>query len=122
MVDVPQDAARLKILEERYTNLSRREQLAEQNLLSFERELTAEMKVMQQRLTETRRHVTEVRERLEILQGQAANSASKHDLRILEAYLNIIQPLQFVTRVEAKKLLEDEIIKRNNQKDTQVAK
>lgn len=98
--------ARLKVLEERYTNLSRREQLAEQNMLSFEKEINSEIKAIQKRILETRKHVSDVNEKLEVLQGQVANAATKHDLRILEAYLNMIQPMEFVTRAEAKKLLE----------------
>lgn len=100
-------AARLKVLEERYTNLSRREQLAEQNMLHFERDLKAELRALQTRLLEARRHVTEVRESLETIQGQVANTVPKHELRVIEAYLNIIQPLEFMTREEAKKLLEE---------------
>ncbi|MBR9702402.1 hypothetical protein GOV10_00050 [Candidatus Woesearchaeota archaeon] len=100
-------AARLKVLEERYANLSRREQLAEQNMLHFERDLKADLRAIQKRLLESRRHTTEVRESLETIQGQVANTAPKHELRAIEAYLNLIQPLEFMTREEAKKLLEE---------------
>lgn len=100
-------AARLKILEDRYTNLSRREQLAEQNLLSFERELNADLRALQERLTETRRHVHEVHERVDIIQGQIAQAASREELRVLDAYLNMIQPMVFATRTDVKKLIED---------------
>ena len=100
-------AARLKVLEERYTNLSRREQLAEKNVLSFERDIRSEMRVLQGRVVDTRKHLSDVRERLETLQGQVGNAAQKYDVRVLESFLNIVQPLSFVTRAEAKKLLED---------------
>ena len=100
-------AARLKILEQRYANLSRREQLSEQNMMSFEKDLRGDLKALQERLLETRRHVSDVKEKLETMHGQVAKTADKHELRILEAYLNMIQPMQFVTRAEAKKLIED---------------
>jgi len=100
-------AARLKILEERYANLSRREQLSEQNTMHFQKDLRGDIRAVQQRLLETRRHASEIREKLEMLQGQVAKTADKHELRVLEAYLNMIRPMQFVTRTEAKKLMED---------------
>jgi len=100
-------AARLKILEERYANLSRREQLAEQNLMHFQKDIRSDIRAVQERLLETRRHASEIQEKLELLQGQVAKTADKHELRVLEAYLNLIQPMQFVTRTEAKKLMED---------------
>jgi hypothetical protein len=96
-------AARLKILEERYANLSRREQITEQNLIAFEKDMRADIKAVQERLIETRRHVAEVKEHLDTLKGQVADSADKNELRVLEAYLNMIQPMQFVTRAELKK-------------------
>lgn len=100
-------AARLKVLEERYANLSRREQLAEQNMMRFQKDLRGDLKAVQNRLLETRKHANELREKLELIQGQVAQSADKHELRVVEAYLDLIQPMQFVTRVEAKKLLEE---------------
>ncbi len=101
-------AARLKVLEERYANLSRREQLSEQTMMRFEKELRSDLRALQERLLETRKHVSDVREKLETMKGQVAKAADKHELRVIEAYLNMIQPMQFVTRAEAKKILEDE--------------
>lgn len=101
-------AARLKVLEERYANLSRREQLSEQNMMRFEKDVRSDLRALQERLLETRRHISDVREKLETMQGQVAKAADKQELRVLEAYLNMIQPMQFVTRAEAKKLLEDQ--------------
>ena len=100
-------AARLKVLEQRYANLTRREQLAEQNLLKFEKDLKSELRALQQRILESRRHVSDMRERLDTLQGTVSNTVKRHELKELDVYLDLWKPTEFLTRTEAKKLLEE---------------
>jgi len=103
MADV---AARLKVLEERYANLVRREQLSEQNLLQFEKDLRSELRALQKRLLETRKHLTTIQERLDTVQGQIGSSVQRHELRVLDAYIDMWQPASFLTREEARKMIE----------------
>lgn len=100
-------ASRLKVLEERYSNSMRREQLAEENALTFEKDLRSEIRALKQRMNETKKHASEIIEHLETLQEQVKNAAQKYDLRVVESYLNMIQPMQFMTRTEAKALLKE---------------
>ena len=102
-----QEAVRIRILENRYKNLSRREQLAEDNMMRFEKELNAEVRTVKNKVVETRRHLEQINERLDIVEGQMVDSASKYDLRVLEAYLNMIEPFEYATRAELKRLLDD---------------
>ncbi len=107
---IPQhpEAVRVRILENRYKNLSRREELAEENMLRFEKELNSEVRAVKNKVIETRRHLEQINERLDIVQGQMVDAASKYDLRVLEAYLNMIEPFEFATRAEMKRLLDDQ--------------
>lgn len=103
-----QEAVRIRILENRYKNLSRREQLAEDNMLRFEKELNGQVRAVKSKVTETRRHLEQINDRLDIVQGQMVDAASKYDLRVLEAYLNMIEPFEYATRAEMKRLLDDQ--------------
>jgi len=110
-------AARLKIVEERYTNLTKREQLAEQGMLQFEREFKSELKAFGTRLVDTKRHVGEIRERLDLLEAEMKNAVQKHELRELDAYVEMWQPTRFLTRAEAEKMIE-EIRRRRKDENT----
>ena len=100
-------ASRLKVLEERYSNSMRREQITEQNALAFEKELRTEIRALKSRMMETKKHANEIAEHLETLQAQVNNAAQKYDLRVVESFLNMLQPMQFMTRAEAKQLLKE---------------
>ena len=102
-----QAAVRVRILENRYKNLAKREQLAEDNMLRFEQDLNSEVKALKSRVTQTRKHIAQINERIDIISGQMKDAASRHELQEIEAYLRLIEPLEFATRAEMKRLLDD---------------
>lgn len=107
--DVTDIAAKLKILEERYTNLAKRGRLAEENLLGFEKDIRTELRAFQKRVLESKKHISEIREKLDLIEADISKSVSKEELRVLEAYIDLWQPMNFITREEAEKLIKQKI-------------
>ena len=100
-------ATRLKLAEERYGNLQKRNQLTEETLLQFERDLTAELRAALQQVVELRRKVSEIDQKVGAIQGELSGFVRKHEFAAVERYLDLWQPVRFVTRDEAKRIVQD---------------
>ena len=104
---VNETASRLAVLEERAGNLRKKSQVTEQSLLEYERETRVDVKALGQRLTELARKVEEVHEKIGAMAGELGTTVKRHELKVLERYMDLWQPLSFVTREEAKILMKD---------------
>jgi predicted nucleic acid-binding protein len=91
---------RLKVLEERYTNLRKKTQLTDQNLLDFEQNLREELHAVALDILEMKRMFSEIKEKLELLASEMKDAAKASDLKVLQRYLDMWQPMDFVTREE----------------------
>jgi len=97
----------IRILEERYSNLRKKTQLTDQNMLDDAKKITTDIKLISSDITEMKKQFLEVNEKINLLSEQIKNSVKKEDLDLLSKYLNLWSPLRFVTIDEAKKIIED---------------
>ncbi len=104
---VNETASRLSVLEERAGNLRKKTRVIEQGLLEYTRETRADLKALGERLTELARTVGDVKEKIDAMSGELGTVVKKHEIDVLERYLDLWEPLGFVTREEAKMLLGD---------------
>ena len=101
-------ATRLKLADERYANLSKRNQITESSLLAFEKDMKAELRAIGKQTVELRKHVSEMNAKIDSILGELGTVVQKHELLTAERYLDLWQPMQFLTREEAKRLIQDE--------------
>lgn len=97
--------SRLRVLEERYTNLRHKTQVTDQNMIELERELKEEVKRMVMALDDMKKELDEVSRRSLQLAEEMRNTVKQMDFKVLEKYLEFWEPLQFVTREEVQALL-----------------
>jgi hypothetical protein len=102
-------ATRLKLAEERYANLSKRNQITEESLLSFERDIKAELRVLTKQTVELRKRLSEMNAKLDAMVGELGSVVQKHEFSTVERYLDLWQPMQFISREEAKRLMAQAI-------------
>lgn len=98
-------ATRLKLAEERYSNLSKRNQITEESLLSFERDIKSELRVLTKQTVELRKRLSEMNTKIDAMSGELGSVVQKHEFSTVEKYLDLWQPLSFITRDEAKRLI-----------------
>ncbi len=99
--------SRLRILEERYVNLRKKAQMTDNNLLDFEKNMNGEVKLVNQEVLELKKQLSEVLERLGQMASELKNVVRQTDFKTVESYLDMWQPMNFVTRNELKKYLEE---------------
>ena len=97
---------RLRILEERYSNIRKKIQLTDQNLLESEKSFSKELKEMNDESMELKRSTNDFGDKIVMFESELGNVAQKMDLKVIEKYFNMWDPSSFVTRSELKDYLK----------------
>jgi hypothetical protein len=98
---------RVKVLEDRYTNLRKKNQLTDQNIIESEKSISKELRNLQDNTLALKSTLDDVSEKLALFNSEFENVAKKTDLAVLQKYMNLWQPMNFVTRDELKQILEE---------------
>ena len=98
---------RLRILEEHYGNLRRKSQLTDQNLLQTHKKLMEEIKIINTDMTDLRREMQDIKEKVRMIIKELQEAAKKEDVNVLQKYINMWEPVNFVTRNELQKILDE---------------
>ena len=102
-------SSRFKVIEDRQANLRRKNQLTEQNMLNMSKKLIADIKALSSELSETKKQLDEISEKLLQFMNEIKKCAKKEDVRIIEKYLEFWSPINFVTREEAERMIKESI-------------
>lgn len=98
---------RLRLLEERYAGLRKKTQLTEQNMLRDAKEIFQELKVLNETITELKGEMSEMNEKLLKLNEEVQGSVKKSEYNVLAKYIDFWQPLNYITKEEAEKLIRE---------------
>jgi hypothetical protein len=105
-------SARARIAEERYTNLRKKTQLIEQNMLSNQRSINIEIKTTNSEMNDIKREFQDIKTRIKLIGNELQSFAKRDELKVVERYVNLWEPLKFVTlsQVEdtVRRILEEE--------------
>jgi hypothetical protein len=100
-------ARRMRVLEEQYTNLRRKTQVTDQNMLTYNKKNTTELKTVNLEINELRRILDDMQNNILLIIKELRLCAKKEDVAVLQKYINMWEPIDFVTRKEVEKLVED---------------
>lgn len=98
---------RLRIIEERYTNLRTKQQVIEQNMLSRHKQVTTEIKTTNSDMHELKTEITEIKDRLLLIIKELRECAKKEEVKVLEKYINLWDPVNFITRNEIEGIVRE---------------
>ncbi len=90
--------ARLRILEDRYTNLRKKTQLTDQSLLESQKSLSRDLRALTEDVMDVKRGLADLNDKIALLLGELGGAAKKADLIAVERYLDFWEPMEFVTR------------------------
>ncbi len=97
---------RLRLLEERYSGLRKKTQFIEQSMLKDAKELFEGINAITETMSELKNQMAELNEKLIKLDDEVGGSVSKSELNTLAKYIEFWQPMDFLPRKEAEKLLK----------------
>lgn len=104
-------ARRLRVLESRYSDLNRKSQVTEKNMLQGRKRVTKEIKTLDDDILELKRIINQIREKIDTVIFELKNFASKEDFEALRKYIEMWEPLHFVTRDEVEKIVKESVKK-----------
>lgn len=97
---------RLRILEERYGNIRKKLQLTDQNIIESERGFVKDLKTVNEDTLKLKKQVNDYSEKISIFNDEINQTAKRTDIKLIEKYLDLWDPKNFVTRKELKEYLK----------------
>ncbi len=97
---------RMRVLEERYTVLRRKGQLTDENLIAAEKDLRNELARLAEDVKALYRKLLEIDEKMDRFLEEVKGAAPRQEVLVLRKYLEMWDPVRYLTREEAQRLLE----------------
>jgi len=99
-------AANLRIIEERYSTLRNKTQVSEQGMISLEKDMRGDIKLLSEEMLELKRELNDLKDKLRLIGAEMKNLVSKNEFKVMEHYVDMWQPMNFVTRNELSRVIE----------------
>lgn len=117
--DINSLSRRLRLIEEGFTNLRRFLQVTEDNIIARNKHYSADFKTVNSDITEIRKELQEIREKLMLVIKEFQVVARKDEVKVLEKYINLWNPIKFVSQNEIEGIINDVLDKRERDKTKQ---
>jgi len=112
--DVNTLSRRLRLLEEGFTNLRRFFQVAEENIIAKNKHFSAEIKTLTSDINEVRKDIQEIKDKVLLVIRELQTVARREEVKVLERYINLWNPIKFVTQNEVEQII-NEILEKKQQ-------
>lgn len=99
--------SRLRLIEDTVENLRSKLQLTSENMLSNDKDIRGDIKVVTSDTDELKMELSDIKERIREMISAIKDYAKKEDVLTLKKYIDLWQPLNFVTRDEVEKLIKE---------------
>src|SRR3989344_3684429 len=110
--DVNTLSRRLRLLEEGFTNLRRFFQVTEENMIAKNKHVSAEIKTLTSDINEIRKEIQELKDKLLLVIRELQTVARKEEVKVLEKYINLWNPIKFVTQNEIEQIINEVLEKK----------
>lgn len=98
---------RLRINESKITTLRERLLVTDSNMIGEYKRLSEEIKNMNEEVRELKNVILSIRETVRDVIKSTENLASVEDVKVLEKYINVWDPLNFVTEREVRQIIQE---------------
>jgi len=98
---------RLRINESKITTLRERLLVTDSNMIEESKRLSEEIKNMNEEIRELKNVILSIRETVRDVIKSTDNFASMEDVKVLEKYINVWNPLNFITEKEVRQIVQE---------------
>ncbi|MBI4151317.1 hypothetical protein HY492_04275 [Candidatus Woesearchaeota archaeon] len=113
--DIAVLSTRLRVAEERYADLRRKLQLIEQNMLMHQKKAVLEAKNVSADVMEIKRTVRAMEDKVIMAIKELQLTARKEDVDVLKRYVELWDPIRFVSYDQAEKLIDEKLGKHTDE-------
>jgi predicted RNase H-like nuclease (RuvC/YqgF family) len=103
---------RLRVLEEGFTNIRRSLQVAEHNMLAKNKTFSTEIRTLTSDVTEIRKEISDIKEKIFMMVKELESAAKINEVKVLEKYINLWNPIKFVTQDEVERIIDEKLKKK----------
>lgn len=100
---------RLRVLEGRYTNVQTELSVTEENMINRNKKLTTEIKTLTLDINELRKEINEIKDRVLMIIKEMQTLARKEDIKVLQRYIEMWEPMNFVTHKEVEEIINEKL-------------
>lgn len=104
--------SRLRIAEQRYSELRKKVLLIEQNMLSNHRKAMNEIKSLRSDVTSIRHSIQSVEDKIITIIKELKLTARKEDIQVMKRYIELWNPVTFVTRDAVDRIIDEKLGKK----------
>tara|TARA_Y100000034_G_C6653981_1_gene286388 strand:+ start:219 stop:554 length:336 start_codon:yes stop_codon:yes gene_type:complete len=98
---------RLRINESKITSLRERLLVTDSNMIEENKRIIQEVNNLNSDIKELKNEITTLKETIQDLIKSTENFAPSQDVKVLEKYINMWNPLNFTTEEEVKKIIKE---------------
>lgn len=102
---------RVRILEGKYSLTRERMIVINQNMLDHYKKMSGEIKVLREEITEIKDSLNLLKDTIKNVVKELQLLARKEELKVLEKYINMWNPLNVMTKEEVEELIEKKLKK-----------
>ncbi len=97
---------RLRVLEERHSQIQRKTEVIEDNMINKHKEVSEDIKKINSDIKELKRDFEDIKENIRLLVKEVQSRARKEDVDVIQQYINLWNPTNFVTNRELDKAVK----------------
>jgi len=105
--------SRLRMLEERYSNVQAELRVTEENMIHRNRKVKEEVKTFTSEINELKKEIGEIKEKVLEILHEIEKAAKKADFEVLRKYVEMWEPMNFVTHNEVQEIIDEKLRKRS---------
>ena len=98
---------RLRVAEENYSGLRRKTQLTDQNMLNTNKGTDTEIKAINSDIHDLKVELKEIKDKLAQIIKEIKLFAKKEDVKVVQKYIQLWDPMRFVTPGQVKQIIQD---------------
>ncbi|MCB9358390.1 hypothetical protein H6503_00505 [Candidatus Woesearchaeota archaeon] len=110
--DINEVTRRIRINEERSVNIRKKTQMIEHNMLMNHKKILSEIKYVNEEIGEIKRSFEDLKTKVMGFARELQQCAKKEDVQVLERYINMWEPVSFVTKNEVERIIEEKLSER----------
>ncbi|MBT3304010.1 hypothetical protein HN592_01735 [Candidatus Woesearchaeota archaeon] len=97
----------VKVIEERLSNLDRKTELIENNILSINKRQNVELKTINSKMMELEKEIGLIKRRIVEMAADLKNFARREEVDTLRKYLDAWNPINFATHNEVEEIIKE---------------
>jgi len=107
--EVNNASRRVRVLEDRYTNLRNKLQIIEDNMLEIQKKYHQDLQAINDDVMRIKRALSDLDTKTGVIVKELQLNAKKEDVDVIQKYLDLWEPVHFVTREQVDRMINEAI-------------